>query len=216
MSMPPKQLTAASTACSTCDSTRTSSATASACPPASSTSCAAVKMVPGSFGCGSVVLPQTTTLAPSAAARIAMAWPIPRVAPVMKSVRPRRLIAHTLHAVPTFHGSRVPALCSKPWNSGTVERWNYTGAKMSARDVIANLRELARVTGNADGAQRLAWGPVWRQARQWFNGKLAELGITPELDAAGNSWATRSGDSDRTVIIGSHLDSVPKIGRAHV
>ena len=83
---------------------------------------------------------------------------------------------------------------------------------MSARDVIANLRELARLTGNADGAQRLAWGPVWRQARQWFNGKLAELGITPELDAAGNSWATRRGESDRTVIIGSHLDSVPNGG----
>ena len=83
---------------------------------------------------------------------------------------------------------------------------------MSARDVIANLRELARLTGNADGAQRLAWGPVWRQARQWFNGKLAGLGITPELDAAGNSWATRRGESDRTVIIGSHLDSVPNGG----
>src|SRR5688572_2800730 len=95
MSMPPKQLTAASTACSTCDSTRTSSATASACPPASSTSCAAVKMVPGSFGCGSVVLPQTTTLAPSAAARIAMAWPIPRVAPVIMIVRARKDIGST-------------------------------------------------------------------------------------------------------------------------
>ena len=83
---------------------------------------------------------------------------------------------------------------------------------MHARNVINGLRELAKLTSNADGAQRLAWGPVWRQARQWFNGKLAELGIAPELDAAGNSWATRSGDSDRTVIIGSHLDSVPNGG----
>jgi len=83
---------------------------------------------------------------------------------------------------------------------------------MSAQDVVANLRELAKVTGNADGAQRLAWGPVWRDARQWFNAKLAELGITPEIDAAGNSWATLNGASDRTVIIGSHLDSVPNGG----
>ena len=83
---------------------------------------------------------------------------------------------------------------------------------MHARNVINGLRELAKLTSNADGAQRIAWGPVWRQARQWFNGKLAELGIAPELDAAGNSWATRSGDSDRTVIIGSHLDSVPNGG----
>ena len=83
---------------------------------------------------------------------------------------------------------------------------------MSARDVIANLRELAQLTSTADGAQRLAWGPVWQEARGWFNGKLATLGITPEVDAAGNSWATLAGACDRTVIIGSHLDSVPNGG----
>jgi allantoate deiminase len=83
---------------------------------------------------------------------------------------------------------------------------------MSAQDVVANLRELAKLTSTADGAQRLAWGPVWRDARQWFNGKLAALNITPEIDAAGNSWATLKGASDRTVIIGSHLDSVPNGG----
>jgi allantoate deiminase len=83
---------------------------------------------------------------------------------------------------------------------------------MPARDVIANLRELARLTSTADGAQRLAWGPVWREARTWFNARLATLGITPEVDAAGNSWATLPGTSDRTVIIGSHLDSVPNGG----
>ena len=83
---------------------------------------------------------------------------------------------------------------------------------MSARHVIADLRELATLTSTDEGAQRLAWGPVWREARQWFNGRLAELGIKPEIDAAGNSWATLGGESDRTVIIGSHLDSVPNGG----
>ena len=83
---------------------------------------------------------------------------------------------------------------------------------MSAQTVVANLRELAKLTSTPDGAQRLAWGPVWREARQWFNGKLADIGITPEIDAAGNSWATLKGTSDKTVIIGSHLDSVPNGG----
>ena len=83
---------------------------------------------------------------------------------------------------------------------------------MSAQDVIANLRELASLTSTVDGAQRLAWGPVWRDARKWFNGKVQELGITQEIDAAGNSWATLPGSSDRTVIIGGHLDSVPNGG----
>ncbi len=83
---------------------------------------------------------------------------------------------------------------------------------MSAQDVVANLRELASLTSTVDGAQRLAWGPVWRDARKWFNGKVHELGITQEIDAAGNSWATLQGSSDRTVIIGGHLDSVPNGG----
>lgn len=54
----------------------------------SSPSSAAVKMVPGSFGCGSAVLAAITTLAPSRAALRAMAFPMPRLAPVMKSVQP--------------------------------------------------------------------------------------------------------------------------------
>jgi N-carbamoyl-L-amino-acid hydrolase len=83
---------------------------------------------------------------------------------------------------------------------------------MSAQDVVRDLRELARLTSTSDGAQRLAWGPVWRDARKWFNAKLGALGITPEIDAAGNSWATLKGASNRTVIIGSHLDSVPNGG----
>jgi N-carbamoyl-L-amino-acid hydrolase len=83
---------------------------------------------------------------------------------------------------------------------------------MSARDVIGNLRELAALTSTADGAQRLAWGPVWREARQWFAGKLAAIGLKPHIDAAGNSWATLRGATDRTILLGGHLDSVPNGG----
>jgi N-carbamoyl-L-amino-acid hydrolase len=53
---------------------------------------------------------------------------------------------------------------------------------------------------------------VWRDARRWFAGKLATLGLEPAVDSAGNSWVTLPGDSARTVIIGSHLDSVPNGG----
>src|SRR5688500_4653819 len=83
---------------------------------------------------------------------------------------------------------------------------------MGVRDVITNLRELSACTSTAEGAQRLAWGPVWRDARAWFKDKLATLEIAPEIDAAGNSWATLRGTSDRTVLIGGHLDSVPNGG----
>ncbi len=78
----------------------------------------------------------------------------------------------------------------------------------SAR-VIADLRELAALTTDERGAQRVAWGPVWRKTREWFTQKVQELGITPERDGAGNLWSTLPGRSSRCLVIGSHLDSVP-------
>src|SRR3954469_19733375 len=83
---------------------------------------------------------------------------------------------------------------------------------MNAQRVIADLRELALRTSTPDGAQRLAWGPVWRDAREWFAGKIGELGLRVQTDAAGNNWVTLPGSSPKTVIVGSHLDSVPNGG----
>ena len=83
---------------------------------------------------------------------------------------------------------------------------------MNAQRVIADLRELAARTSTPDGAQRLAWGPVWREARTWFGGKVAEIGLRVDTDSAGNNWVTLPGASSRTVILGSHLDSVPNGG----
>src|SRR5947199_7212297 len=83
---------------------------------------------------------------------------------------------------------------------------------MNPRRVISVLRELAARTATADGAQRLAWGPVWRDARQWFKEKIAPLGLSVTTDSAGNNWVTLPGASTKTVIVGSHLDSVPNGG----
>ncbi len=90
MSSPPKVSAASSTALAMASSSRTSSAIASALPPAASTSAATVWMVPLSFGCGSAVLAAIATLAPSRAARSAISRPMPREAPVTKSVLPAR------------------------------------------------------------------------------------------------------------------------------
>ena len=83
---------------------------------------------------------------------------------------------------------------------------------MSAQQLIADLKELRALTGTPEGAQRLAWGPVWRQAREWFTQKAREAGAEAHTDAAGNTWYARAGESDETVIIGGHLDSVPNGG----
>ena len=81
-----------------------------------------------------------------------------------------------------------------------------------AVQTIADLRALAQLTGTADGAQRLAWGPTWRQARDWFREQVSSLGLTVHTDAAGNNWVTLPGESTDTVIVGGHLDSVPNGG----
>ena len=82
----------------------------------------------------------------------------------------------------------------------------------SARAVIADLRELAALTSTPDGAQRLAWGPVWTTARNWLRDKVSALGLVPVPDSAGNNWVTLPGKTEKTVIIGGHLDSVPNGG----
>jgi N-carbamoyl-L-amino-acid hydrolase len=78
--------------------------------------------------------------------------------------------------------------------------------------VIDDLRELAALTSDANGAQRVAWTPTWQQAREWLADKVSALGCRAETDAAGNRWFTLPGDSAHTVIVGGHLDSVPNGG----
>lgn len=84
--------------------------------------------------------------------------------------------------------------------------------QQSAQRVIDDLKELAQLTSTPEGAQRLCWGPIWRQAREWYKGKLKELNLTVETDSAGNNWVTLPGLKAESVIIGSHLDSVPNGG----
>jgi N-carbamoyl-L-amino-acid hydrolase len=77
---------------------------------------------------------------------------------------------------------------------------------------VAELRELQQLTGDENGAQRVAWTDTWKQAKQWLSGKLSDLPLDEETDAAGNQWFTLRGASDRAVLIGGHIDSVPNGG----
>jgi N-carbamoyl-L-amino-acid hydrolase len=77
---------------------------------------------------------------------------------------------------------------------------------------VAELRELQALTGNEEGAQRVAWTETWAAARAWMRDKLADLPVEVEVDEAGNQWATLPGESNRAVLIGGHIDSVPNGG----
>ncbi len=83
---------------------------------------------------------------------------------------------------------------------------------LEPRRTVAELKELRELTGDEEGAQRVAWTETWERARGWLRDKIADTGAEEEIDAAGNQWFTLRGSSERAVLIGGHIDSVPNGG----
>jgi N-carbamoyl-L-amino-acid hydrolase len=77
---------------------------------------------------------------------------------------------------------------------------------------VEELEELRELTGDEEGAQRVAWTDTWIRAREWLSGKLEPLGLEEETDESGNQWFTLPGGSERALLIGGHIDSVPNGG----
>ena len=80
------------------------------------------------------------------------------------------------------------------------------------RRTIAELKELRSFTADDHGAQRVAFTPAWVETRAWLRRKLEALPVEVHVDAAGNLWSTLRGQSDRALLIGGHMDSVPNGG----
>jgi beta-ureidopropionase / N-carbamoyl-L-amino-acid hydrolase len=78
--------------------------------------------------------------------------------------------------------------------------------------IVAELRELQELTGDENGAQRVAWTDTWVKAREWLAGKVGDLGAEELMDEAGNQWFTLRGSSEQALLIGGHIDSVPNGG----
>src|ERR1700685_3780780 len=88
---------------------------------------------------------------------------------------------------------------------------------LNPQRTIADLKELRELTSNENGAQRVAWTDTWLKAREWFRSKISELKgrglpVQHNYDAAGNSWTTLPGATEKALLIGGHLDSVPNGG----
>jgi beta-ureidopropionase / N-carbamoyl-L-amino-acid hydrolase len=83
---------------------------------------------------------------------------------------------------------------------------------LSPERAVAELRELQGLTGDENGAQRVAWTETWERARGWLREKVAPTGAEEEIDEAGNQWFTLRGDAERALLIGGHIDSVPNGG----
>ena len=78
-----------------------------------------------------------------------------------------------------------------------------------------DLDALARVGGTAEGGvNRPAFSENHSAARQWFLERAQKAGLTTSIDCAGNHSALLpQPGAEKTLVIGSHLDSVPNGGR---
>ena len=85
-------------------------------------------------------------------------------------------------------------------------------SSLNPQRTLTELSELRQLTSDENGAQRIAFTPTWEKARAWFQKKLTELPVEIHTDAAGNLWSTLRGESEKCLIIGGHLDSVPNGG----
>ncbi len=68
---------------------------------------------------------------------------------------------------------------------------------------VAELQELRALTGDENGAQRVAWTETWEKARTWLRGLLGSTGAREEIDPAGNQWFTLDAGPGAALIIGT-------------
>jgi len=83
---------------------------------------------------------------------------------------------------------------------------------LNPKRAVAELKDLRGFTADDNGAQRVAFTPKWVATRAWLRKKLEALPAEVHTDAAGNLWTTLRGESDRALLIGGHMDSVPNGG----
>ena len=85
-------------------------------------------------------------------------------------------------------------------------------ARLDPKRTVAELKELRAFTADENGAQRIAFTPKWVETRAWLRKKLAGLPVETHVDEAGNLWTTLRGETEKALLIGGHMDSVPNGG----
>src|SRR5712671_5197726 len=83
---------------------------------------------------------------------------------------------------------------------------------LNPKRTVAELKDLRALTGDENGAQRVAFTPMWVMTRAWLRDRLHTLPVEIHTDAAGNLWTTLRGESEKELLIGGHMDSVPNGG----
>jgi allantoate deiminase len=79
--------------------------------------------------------------------------------------------------------------------------------------LAADLEAAALIGADEGGVSRFAWTPELAQANEWFIARLEELGLDTDVDAAANVFGRWEAGEGAAVLVGSHLDTVPRGGR---
>jgi hydantoinase/carbamoylase family amidase len=79
--------------------------------------------------------------------------------------------------------------------------------------LAADLQELALVGADEGGVSRFAWTPELAAANAWLVERLRDLGLDADVDPAGNVLGRWEEGEGTAVVVGSHLDTVPRGGR---
>jgi len=83
--------------------------------------------------------------------------------------------------------------------------------KINPTRLISTLKELAQFGKLETGVQRLAFSDIDMEARVWFCEKMKQGGLNSFIDNVGNAIGLNP-NTEKSVIIGSHLDTVPRGG----
>jgi hydantoinase/carbamoylase family amidase len=77
----------------------------------------------------------------------------------------------------------------------------------------ADLQEAARIGADDGGVSRFAWTAELAEANSWLVDRLESLDLETGIDAAGNVFGRWNEGEGKAVLVGSHLDTVPRGGR---
>ena len=83
---------------------------------------------------------------------------------------------------------------------------------LEPKRTVAELEELRELTGDENGAQRVAWTDTWETAREWLRGQGRGDRRRPSRSTRRATSGSRSGRLRRALLIGGHIDSVPNGG----
>src|SRR5215216_6302117 len=91
---------------------------------------------------------------------------------------------------------------------------DFHSLRVNPDRMLSAFNELAQIGATGDGGvHRPTFSEAHLAARAWFREQIEKSGLEFRTDGAGNHSAVLSFGQPKSLLLGSHLDSVPNGGR---